>query len=128
MFAISAYGLLILYSAVGQQIGPVVSQLSKLGVATAVMLILAQISPVFYMRMAPWLYAVGIGLLILVPFFGTEVNNARRWLVIPGVFGFQPSELMKLIVPLVLAGYFQHRHLPPRPRHVFWTLVIFWPA
>ena len=124
LFAISAYGLLILYSAVGQQIGPVVSQLSKLGVATAVMLILAQISPVFYMRMAPWLYAVGIGLLILVPFFGTEVNNARRWLVIPGVFGFQPSELMKLIVPLVLAGYFQHRHLPPRPRHVFWTLVI----
>mgnify|MGYP002858795602 CR=1 FL=1 len=124
LMAISAYGLIILYSAVGQETGPIVSQLGKLGVATVAMLVLAQISPVFYMRIAPWLYALGVGLLILVPFFGTEVNNARRWLVIPGVFGFQPSELMKLVVPLVLAGYFQHRHLPPKPRHVFWTLVI----
>ncbi len=124
LFAISAYGLLILYSAVGGETAPVVSQLGKLGVATAVMLVMAQISPVFYMRIAPWLYATGVGLLILVPFFGTEVNNARRWLVIPGVFGFQPSELMKLVVPLVLAGYFQHRHLPPKPRHVFWVMVI----
>ena len=124
LFAISAYGLLILYSAVGGETAPVVSQLGKLGVATAVMLVMAQISPVFYMRIAPWLYATGVGLLILVPFFGTEVNNARRWLVIPGVFGFQPSELMKLVVPLVLAGYFQHRHLPPKPQHVFWVMVI----
>ncbi len=124
VFATAAFGILVLYSAVGQEQGPVVAQLSKMGVAVILMLVLAQISPVFYMRSAPWLYAVGLVLLVLVFFFGTEVNGAQRWLVIPGVAGFQPSEGMKLVVPLVLASYFQHRHLPPKPRHIFWSLVI----
>lgn len=124
IWSIAGYGLLILYSAVGQEQTPVVAQLGKIAVATVVMLILAQISPVFYLRVAPWLYGVGLILLVLVFFFGTEVNGSRRWLIIPGVVGFQPSELMKLVVPLVLAAYFQHRHLPPRRHHVFWSIVI----
>jgi rod shape determining protein RodA len=62
--------------------------------------------------------------LVLIYFFGIEVKGARRWLRIPGITNFQPSEIMKLILPLMLAWYFQDRHLPPKVRHVFWSLVI----
>jgi rod shape determining protein RodA len=63
-------------------------------------------------------------LLIAVYFFGDEVNGSKRWLRIPGVIGFQPSEVMKLVLPMILAWYFHDRHLPPKKRHVFWTVVI----
>ena len=63
---ICAYGLLILYSAVGQQTAPVVNQLIKIGVAFGLMIVMAQISPIFYLRIAPWLFVMGIVLLIAV--------------------------------------------------------------
>ena len=121
---ISAYGLLILYSAVGQQIEPVISQSIKILVGLGVMVVIAQISPIVYMRLAPWIFFLGLLTLVLVYFFGVEVKGSRRWLRIPGVFTFQPSEIMKLVLPLLLAWYFRDRHLPPKARHVFWSLVI----
>ena len=121
---ICAYGLLILYSAVGQQTAPVVNQLIKIGVAFGLMIVMAQISPIFYLRIAPWLFVVGIVLLIAVLFVGTTVNGSQRWLRIPGVLNFQPSELMKLVIPMMLASYFHDRHLPPLRRHVFWACVM----
>ncbi|MBC8272148.1 MAG: rod shape-determining protein RodA [Gammaproteobacteria bacterium] len=121
---ICAYGLLILYSAVGQQTAPVVNQLIKIGVAFGLMIVMAQISPIFYLRIAPWLFVMGIVLLIAVLFVGTTVNGSQRWLRIPGVLNFQPSELMKLVIPMMLASYFHDRHLPPLRRHVFWACVI----
>jgi rod shape determining protein RodA len=124
LLVISAYGLLILYSAVGQQIEPVISQSIKILVGLGVMVVIAQIPPVFYMRLAPWIFLIGLGSLILVYFFGVEIKGSRRWLRIPGVLNFQPSEIMKLVLPLILAWYFQDRHLPPKTRHVFWSLVI----
>ncbi|MEX2487968.1 MAG: rod shape-determining protein RodA [Pseudomonadales bacterium] len=124
LLGISVYGLLILYSAVDQQTGPVISQLIKIVVALGAMTVMAQISPFFYMRLAPWLYGIGVLLLILVSIFGHEVNGSRRWLRIPGVMQFQPSEVMKLVVPMLLAWYLHERHLPPRGKHVFWAIVM----
>jgi rod shape determining protein RodA len=124
LLIISAYGLLILYSAVGQQIEPVISQGTKILVGLSAMLVIAQIPPIVYLRLAPWIFLIGLIALVLVYFFGVEVKGARRWLRIPGITNFQPSEIMKLILPLMLAWYFQHRHLPPKAKHVFWSLAI----
>ena len=103
MLCISLYGLLILFSAVEQQPGPVLAQSIKLGIATVVMVLMAQISPIFYLRLAPALFVIGVILLGLTYLFGYEVNGSKRWLRIPGVLSFQPSELMKLVVPMILA-------------------------
>lgn len=124
LVAISAYGLLILYSAVGQQIEPVISQGIKILLGFGVMVVIAQISPVFYMRLAPWIFLMALIMLGLIYVIGIEVKGSRRWLRIPGVINFQPSEIMKLVLPLILAWYFHERHLPPKARHVFWSMVM----
>ena len=119
-----AYGLVVLYSAVDKQAAMVVSQAIKIGVAMSAMVFMAQISPVVYLRLAPWLYLISLALLFVVLFMGYQVNGSRRWIRIPGVFNFQPSELMKLVLPMILAWYFHDRHLPPRPKHLFWAAVM----
>lgn len=124
LLTISAYGLLILYSAVGQQTAPVISQSIKILVGLGAMVVIAQISPIFYMRLAPFIFLAALVLLAMIYVFGVEVKGSRRWLRIPGVINFQPSEIMKLVLPLILAWYFHDRHLPPKARHVFWSLVI----
>lgn len=124
MLLICGYGLIILYSAVDQQTGPVMAQSVKIAVALTVMLVMAQVSPIFYLRLAPWLYAVGLLLLVAVLVVGYEVNGSRRWLRIPAVINFQPSEVMKLVLPMILAWYFHDRHLPPKNKHLFWAGVM----
>lgn len=121
---IVGYGLLVLYSAVDRQSGPIAAQTIKIGVAFVGMVVMAQISPIFYLRLAPFLFLGGLGLLVAVEFFGVYVNGSKRWLSIPGLFRFQPSELMKIVVPMILAWYFHDRHLPPRMKHIFWALVM----
>jgi rod shape determining protein RodA len=86
----------------------VTSQLVNLGVAFVAMWVVAQLSPQTLMRFAVPAYAVGLALLIAVALAGDVVNGARRWLHV-GVTRFQPSEMMKLAVPMMLAWYF-HKH------------------
>ena len=74
----------------------VYKQLIHLGLATSVMLIIAQIPPILFLRSAPILIILGIILLILVLFFGSSGGGAQRWLDI-GIIRFQPSEIMKII-------------------------------
>ncbi|HIG44368.1 MAG: rod shape-determining protein RodA [bacterium] len=124
LILIVSYGLLILYSAVEQQNAPVNAQVTKIGIAFVVMVAMAQMPPMFYLRLAPWLFLVGVCLLIAVIFFGYTVNGSQRWLRIPGVLSFQPSELMKLVVPMILAWYFHDQHLPPRIKHLFWAALM----
>lgn len=124
LLLIASYGLIVLYSAVGQQTGPITAQSIKLGIALAAMIVLAQISPIFYLRLAPWLYTIGLMLLVAVLIVGYEVNGSQRWLRIPGVIGFQPSEMMKLTLPMILAWYFHDRHLPPKPKHLFFAAIM----
>lgn len=121
---IVGYGLLVLYSAVDRQTAPIAAQAIKIGVAFVGMVIMAQFPPVFYLRIAPFLFLGGLGLLVAVEFFGVTVNGSKRWLQIPGVLRFQPSELMKIVVPMILAWYFHDRHLPPRMKHIFWALIM----
>ena len=124
ILGISTYGLLILFSAGGQLIEPVISQSVKIMVGTLAMVFAAQIPPVVYRRLAPWIFVAGLVMLALIYVFGLEIKGSKRWLRIPGLISFQPSELMKLMLPLILAWYFHDRHLPPKLRHVFWSLVL----
>lgn len=107
-------GLGVLYSASGQRVEVVMAQASRFVVAFVIMLVLAQLPPATLMRWALLLYAVGLLMLVAVELVGDVGMGARRWLVIPGVIRFQPSELMKLAMPLMLAAWLSRRELPPR--------------
>ena len=100
-----AVGLVTLVSASYEQPARVVAQLVNLSVAVLAMWIVAQIPPQTLMRFAVPAYAAGLALLVAVALAGDIVNGARRWLHV-GVTRFQPSEMMKLALPLMLAWYF----------------------
>jgi rod shape determining protein RodA len=107
--AIAALGLLVLYSAANETLSRVVSQSQKVVIAVAIMIFIANLSPQFIARFAVPLYVIGIVLLLGVAVGGEVVKGARRWLKIPGVGNIQPSEIMKIALPLILAWYFE-RH------------------
>ncbi len=109
-------GLIVLYSASGQDMQTVIAQLTRFGVALTVLFVIAQISPATMLRWAPVAYGGTVLMLLAVEIMGDMGMGAQRWLVIPGVLRFQPSELMKLAMPLMLAAYISRRELPPRWR------------
>ena len=119
---LSSLGLMILYSSSGGSLDLVYRQLIHLGLATLVMLIVAQIPPLFLMRSAPILMVLGIVLLILVLLFGSYGGGAQRWLNL-GLIRFQPSELMKIIVPIGISSILSEGTLPPRVFPVIISLV-----
>ena len=119
---LSGLGLLILYSSSGGSLDLVYRQLLHLGLATSVMLVVAQIPPLFLMRSAPILMLLGIVLLILVLLFGSYGGGAQRWLNL-GFIKFQPSEMMKIIVPIAIASILSEKTLPPRALPVIISLV-----
>ena len=118
------FGLVILSGAVDGNEALFDAQVRRIGVAYAALIIAAQLPPAMYLRWAPFLYLVGLGLLILVLFVGIEVKGSQRWIDIPGLFRFQPSELMKIAVPMAVAWYLQQRVLPPSIKHTFFSLLI----
>ncbi|MFN2288427.1 MAG: rod shape-determining protein RodA [Chromatocurvus sp.] len=120
---LAAFGLVVLYSAAGQDVDVVTRQARFFLIGLAVMLAAAQISPVRYRRWAPWLYLLSVLLLLGVMFFGVGAKGAQRWLSIAG-FRFQPSEIMKLVMPMMVAWYLAERSLPPRPWHALGCLCI----
>jgi rod shape determining protein RodA len=109
---IAAFGLVVLYSASGQDTGTVVRTVLRLILGTVAMVLLARVNPNFLRRMTPWLYATGILLLLVVAVAGHTGLGATRWLKL-GALRFQPSELMKLAVPMTCAWYLHERPLPP---------------
>ncbi len=104
-------GLGILYSAGDQSAGLMQKQIIRLSIAFLVMLVVAQVSPRQLYLWTPWVFFVGVILLLMVFFAGEVGKGAQRWLKI-GV-RFQPSEIMKLATPLMLAWYLSERPLPP---------------
>ena len=112
LLLICALGLVVLYSAVGENMRLWLSQLVRLGVALVGMLVLAQIPPDFLRRWTPWGFAFGLLLLVLVLTTGEVGQGAQRWLDL-GI-RFQPSEIMKLAVPMMAAWYLHDRRIPPR--------------
>ncbi len=109
---ICALGLVVLYSAVGENMRLWTNQVIRLGVALIAMLVAAQMSPDFLRRWTPWGFLGGTVLLVLVLTTGEVGQGARRWLDL-GI-RFQPSEIMKLAVPMMAAWYLHDRQMPPR--------------
>jgi rod shape determining protein RodA len=109
---IAVFGLIVLYSASGQSLGTVLRTVARLALGAVAMLLLARVNPNFLRRSAPWLYASGCVLLLVVAAIGHSGMGAQRWLDL-GLFRFQPSELMKLAVPMLCAWYLHDRPLPP---------------
>lgn len=124
LLMICVVSLIVLYSASGESMASVINQAIRFGVGFFVLLILAQIPPRTVNRWAPAFFAVACLLLVLVLFFGVIVNGAQRWLQIPALGRFQPSEMMKLALPIMVAWYFSQRTLPPKFLDVVVALVI----
>ncbi len=106
-------GLIVLYSAGDQSMVLLQKQLLRMGLGFGVMAILAQVSPENLRRWSPWLFGAGVAMLVAVLVMGQIGKGAQRWLDL-GVVRFQPSELLKLAVPMMVAWYLAEKRLPPR--------------
>ena len=111
LFALMSISLTVLYSVDGIEM--VYRQLTRLGIALAVMIGLAQIPPEYYQRWTPGIFIICLLMLIAVLAFGHTGKGAQRWLDL-GFTKFQPSEIMKLIMPLMVAYYVSQHTLPTR--------------
>jgi len=123
LLLLCGFGLAILYSASGQDMGQIQRQLIRLGLAFLVMLVVAQIHPATLKRWSPWLYLVGLTLLVAVLVFGQMGKGAQRWLDL-GFFRFQPSEMVKLAVPMMIAWFLAEKPLPPDWKRLLITLIL----
>lgn len=117
-------GLFVLYSGGDSSMAVVKSQCARIGVALVVMVVFAQLDPAVYRRWAPWLYLLGVVSLVAVLLVGVGAKGAQRWLSLPGMPRFQPSEFMKLAVPIMVAWYLSRHFLPPRLSRVAVALMI----
>jgi rod shape determining protein RodA len=124
LLVLLAFGLMVLYSATNANIGDVRRQATFIGLAFCAMFFVAQIDMRIVRVWVPWMYLFGLGLLIAVLLMGESAKGARRWLDFPGLPQFQPSEIMKLVVPLSVATFLSTKVLPPNWIHVVVTLMI----
>jgi len=122
LLLLSGFGLIVLYSAVGENLDLWLQQCVRLGVAIAGMLVIAQLPPDLMRRWTPWGFMFGLALLILVLVLGEVGQGAQRWLDL-GI-RFQPSEIMKLAVPMMAAWYLHDRQLPPGPLQLLVIAII----
>lgn len=121
LMLLTVIGLTVLYSASGHHMPSVEKQGTFFLIAYVTMFIVAQIPVEFMRRMAPFAYVGGVLLLLAVTIFGDISMGAQRWLQI-GSFRFQPSEIMKLAMPIAVAAYLGRGFLPPRFLHVMVVL------
>jgi len=128
LLILCAVSLIILYSAGGENISLLISQSLRMLVAFTLMIAIAQLRPDVLFRWSPYIFSFGLIMLVLVLLFGYTGKGAQRWLNL-GIVRFQPSELMKLAVPMMVAWVLTRKPLPPN----FMTLltasiVLFLPA
>ena len=112
LLAVTGYGLIVLYSASGGSEKMFTNRIVQVTLGLGLMFFMAMIPPRFYQKVAPYLYLVCIVMLILVDVMGEISKGAQRWLNL-GFIRFQPSEIAKLSVPLMVATYLGNRSLPP---------------
>jgi rod shape determining protein RodA len=124
LLGVIVFGLVVLFSALGRDISAFDGQVIRVVLALGIMVIAAQFEPGFYLRWTPLLYGVGMVMLVAVIFAGVTVKGSQRWLEVPGLPRFQPSELMKIAVPLMVAWYFNDRPLPPRLGHLLVAVAL----
>lgn len=123
---LAGLGLLVIYSAAGEDQDLLARQALRLGIAFVAMVVLAQLTPRQYLVWTPWLYVGTVLLLIAVLLFGQEGKGAQRWIALGGL-NFQPSEIAKVTVPMMVAYYLSDRPLPPGLKGVVFCggLVVF---
>jgi rod shape determining protein RodA len=122
------YGLVVLYSASGENWDTVIRGAVRLGIGAVAMVALAQVRPSQLRKAALPLWILGIVLLLVVDIMGVIGKGAQRWLDL-GFIRFQPSEIMKLAVPMLCAAYLHERPLPPSPATLgMLALIILVPA
>ena len=109
---VSGVGSVVLFSASGRSLPMLEAHLLRFGLGLVAMIMLAQIPPRLIRTISPWAYVIGLVLLFAVMFIGDVTMGAQRWLDL-GVVRFQPSEIMKLAVPLACAWFLHERPLPP---------------
>lgn len=123
LLALLTVSMVVLYSSGGEDLGLSIRQAVRMSIAFIVLFIAAQIHPDRLRDLAYWMYGFGLLLLIAVLLFGDIGKGAQRWLDL-GFMRFQPSEIMKIAVPLLVAAYLSERPLPPSFLRVITSLVI----
>lgn len=123
ILCLMALGLFIVFSAGGQEIDIVIRQAIRLGIALVVMLGIAQIPPMTYLKWAVPMFIIGLLLLVCVLLFGHIGKGAQRWLDL-GFMKFQPSEIMKLVVPITVAWYLSQYELPAKTSHIVVAFIL----
>lgn len=123
VMAVMGVGLMVLYSADDSGHAQLRRQGMYMIVGLVIMLVTAQFSPRLLERWAWWPYGLAVLLLLAVDLIGSDAKGARRWLAL-GPVRFQPAELMKLALPMVLSAYLAARPLPPRLRHLGVILAV----
>jgi rod shape determining protein RodA len=116
-------GLVILYSAGGQDMDVVIRQGIRMLIAVILMFAVAQITPTQLERWSMWVYLGGVILLMVVLYIGYIGKGAQRWLDL-GVFRFQPSEIMKLAVPMAVAWFVASSNLPVKLGRVILACIL----
>jgi rod shape determining protein RodA len=117
LLLISLLSFVILYSAGSQEMGLIVRQAARVGLAFLLMAVLAHIDPYQLKRYSALLFSIGIALLVAVLVMGHIGKGAQRWLDL-GVFRFQPSEMIKITTPMMLAWYLADHALPLKPQQL----------
>jgi len=123
LLVLCAAGLVVLYSATDQASGQLERQVLRLAIAFGVMLVIAQMPPHQLQRWSPPLFILGVLLLVAVLVMGEIGKGAQRWLDL-GLVRFQPSELLKLAVPMMIAWSLARRPLPVRLPDVLWATLL----
>lgn len=118
-----AFGMLILFSASNQNPTMILKQGMRLVFALAIMILFSMIPPHKYKIWTPWIFGTGLFLLLLVMAMGKIGKGAQRWLDL-GIFRFQPSEIMKLAIPLMMAWYLEKKPTPISLKHLAVALLI----
>ncbi|MBT1444630.1 rod shape-determining protein RodA [Shewanella sp. JM162201] len=123
LLTIMGFGLFVIWSASGEDLGMFERQLVRLVLSLGIMLFMAQINPDMLRRWALPIYIAGVILLVLVDLFGEVNKGAQRWLNL-GFMEFQPSELIKLAFPITMAWFISRNPLPPKKRHLASAAII----
>ncbi|AZC20954.1 Rod shape-determining protein RodA [Pseudomonas sp. CMR5c] len=124
LLTLAAGSLFVLYSASGKSWDLLAKQATSFGIGLVSMIVIAQLEPRFMARWVPLGYVFGVVLLVVVDVMGHNAMGATRWINVPGVIRFQPSEFMKIIMPATIAWYLSKRTLPPHLKHVGISLVL----
>ncbi len=119
LLALITFGMFILYSASNESNGIIEKQLARLALGFVILFIFAQIPPKRYYQWAPWLFGIGLILLVAVLFIGQVQQGGRRWFDLK-IMSFQPSEIMKLAMPMMLSWFLSDKSLPPK---FLWVLI-----